>query len=202
MTLVQKICAYAVAILLIAGVTAWAIKHHAAAIGNAAEVKAQEYKGGANAETAHANQTAVQVQAVQAANAPNQADVDRAWAEVRRLRKLLAARPNPIPNPPGSDPAPVQPVATPDLNVQLDHAKDELITKQDVQIQGLKAENALQSTEISQLRVALDLRNKQAMAQEADTKAWKEAVTASRWQGRIEGFAAGAVIGYLGGRHG
>jgi hypothetical protein len=91
-------------------------------------------------------------------------------------------------------------VATPDLNVQLESAKDELIAKQDKQIQGLKAENALQTTEIGQLKVALDLRDKQAMAQEAATKAWKEAVTASRWQGRLEGFAVGAIAGYLGGK--
>lgn len=51
-----------------------------------------------------------------------------------------------------------------------------------------------------QWKATADLRQKQAMAQEAATEAWKQAVTASRWRGRIEGFAAGVALGYVGGK--
>ena len=194
MTTPQKAIAYAVlAIVLVLG-TAWGIKYHAASKGSKAEVLAQVFKGEANAANSQAAATDTQVQAVKKANAPLQADVDSARAEVQRLRKLLAARPQPVPNPPGSDPSNVQPVAAPDLNMQLDSAKDELIAKQDTQIQGLKTENALQATEIGQLKVALDLRDKQAMAQEAATAAWKQAVVASKIEGRIEGGGAVGAI--------
>mgnify|MGYP000990923618 CR=1 FL=1 len=37
-------------------------------------------------------------------------------------------------------------------------------------------------------------------AQAAATAAWKQAVATSRWRGRVEGFAAGVALGYVGGK--
>lgn len=51
-----------------------------------------------------------------------------------------------------------------------------------------------------QFRLAYESERKATAAQEAATRAWKQAMTTSKWRGRIEGFAAGAALGYVGGR--
>jgi hypothetical protein len=198
MTTPQKVIAGVLGLLLVVAGTAWIVYSHKSAKGTQNEIVARIADGQANIATVAAAQAGVQVQAITAANAPLQKDVDSARAEVQRLRKLLAAQPKPSPNPPGSDPANVQPVADPGINVQLDHAKDVLIDDQDKQIQGLKAESAAKTVQINQLNEALALRLKAEQAQQAATEAWKGAVTSAEWKGGFKGLAIGAIVGYLG----
>jgi len=206
MTSIQKIAACVLAALLLVGGTAWGIKHHAAAKGVKAEAQAATFGAEAKVETTHAQASDAKVPALVAQQA---ADHDRALAAEKTVAQLqaervvllkrLAARPVPA----------VDPGSPPVADVRDDViAKDaEVIAAQATQVVSLKAENADQALVIVQLttsrdewHAACDLRDKQATAQAAATQAWKEAVTAIRWQGRIEGFALGALAGYLGGK--
>ena len=127
-----------------------------------------------------------------------QADSDRAWAEVRRLRKLVGASapmvPDPvIPSQAGGD-------APADLCAEQRAADRELIEAQARQIEALKAAYSDERKRSAESWAAFEHERAARMAQEAATKAWKDAVTTSRWQGRVEGFAVGAALGYVGGR--
>ena len=165
------------------------------------EVQAQVYKGEANANQAQASQTDAEVLRLKAAHVQDQADVNRARAEVQRLRtQLAAARREGIPNQVVPPVAPDAPDSGGDLHGQLDLAKDGLITKQDIQIQGLKEESALLLKDRDQWKATAEFRQRQALAQEAATNAWKKAVTDSRWRGRVEGFVVGLAGGYAAGR--
>ena len=196
-----KILAGAAAALLLVGLIAWGMDHYHQAKGTKDEVRAQVFKGEANANQAQATQTDTEVLQLKAAHAQDQVDVDRSRAEVQRLRAQLATtRREGVPDQVVPPAAPGAPDSGGDLHGQLDLAKDDLITKQDTQIQGLKAENALLLKDRDQWKATAELREKQALAQEAATAAWKKAVTESRWRGRVEGFVAGAALGYVGGR--
>lgn len=99
------------------------------------------------------------------------------------------------------------PPVSPDL-------RDEVIAKDAEVIQALQTKNEAQSGQIAVLGLALKdeqhrssefqaaFEHEQAarQAQEAATEAWKKAVKESRWAGRVEGFAAGVALGYVGGR--
>lgn len=82
-----------------------------------------------------------------------------------------------------------------------------LIQEQDTRMQALEAQiagldraYADEKRRSEQFRLAYEHEQKARMAQEAATEAWKKAVTTSKWSGRLEGFAVGAALGYLGGR--
>ena len=129
------------------------------------------------------------------------AELAAAQAEVDRLRKKLASRPAPLaPLPPvGSDgdQAGLGDVAV--LHGQIAE-RDELIQAQDRQIGALKLALSDEQRRSGEFREAYEAERRATAAQAAATKAWKEAVTTSRWRGRIEGFALGAALGYVGGR--
>lgn len=76
-------------------------------------------------------------------------------------------------------------------------AQGELIQKQDAQIQGLKLALSDEQKRSEQWRLAYESERKAQAAQQAATEAWKQAVTTSRWRGRVEGFAAGVALGYV-----
>ena len=132
----------------------------------------------------------------------HQAELAAAKADVERLRKKLASRPAPL--------APL-PAVEPDggsggggdvavLREQIAE-RDELIQAQDRQIAALESAYADERKRSAEFREAYEAERRATAAQAAATKAWKEAVTTSRWKGRVEGFAAGIALGYVGGRH-
>lgn len=130
-----------------------------------------------------------------------QADVDRARAEVARLRKILAAKPLPsLPDTVSPDPAQPAGVVPSDRRDAVIASQDVLIKAQDVQIGGLKIALADEQTRSDQWKQAFTHEQQARLAQEAATNAWKQAVKESRWQGRLEGFAAGVALGYAGGK--
>jgi hypothetical protein len=118
-------------------------------------------------------------------------------AEVARLRQAVPRAPQP-PSVPGL-PAP-EPVGVP-----VDLAP--LVAKQDELIQGLSKENADLKTLVVDLtharnsyHAAYDNSTKEAALRQIALEAQVSAVKASRWQGRIEGFAVGVVSGYVAGK--
>jgi hypothetical protein len=152
----------------------------------------------------HTGEAQAHVQAAQSipdhapALAQAKADSARAWAEVRRLRELVAAQKPGVPDQGVSgEPAGQPPV---------DH-RDELLAADAVLIEAQAGQIAVLGLALqdeqhrsAELKAAYEAERKATAAQAAATKAWKDAVTTSRWRGRIEGFAAGAALGYVGGR--
>ena len=118
-------------------------------------------------------------------------------AEVARLRKAISPAPQP-PSTPGL-PTP-QPVGPP-----VDLAP--LVAKQDELIRGLSKENADLKAQVVDLtdardswKKAYDDSAKEAALRQIALEAQVSAVKASRWQGRIEGFAIGLASGYVAGK--
>lgn len=164
--------------------------------GSQAEHQAAVHQGEANAHVQQAQ--AVPDHAAELAQA--KADVAGARAEVERLRRIVAAqRRQGVPDPAGPaapDPGPV----APDHRDELLAADAVLIAKQDAQIQGLTVALTDEQARSEQFRLAFEAERKATAAQQAATVAWKQAVTTSKWRGRIEGFAAGVALGYVGGK--
>lgn len=193
-----KILAGAAAAVLLVGLIAWGMDHYHQALGNKDQQQAQEFKGEANALQKQAQQAPDHAQELAAAKA----DVAGARAEVARLRAVVEAeRRSRVPDPAGPA-APEPAVVVPDHRDEFLAADAVLIAKQDADIQKLTTALADKTAEADTWHKAHDLREKQAMAQEAATDAWKKAVTESRWRGRVEGFAAGVALGFVGGRRG
>ena len=164
--------------------------------GQVNQLKAQEFKGDADV---HVNQAqGIPEHAQELAQA--KADVAGARAEVERLRRLVAAQGRARVPYPASDPAPDPAAVATDHRDELLAADVILIEKQDAQIQTLTLALTDKAKQADEWHAAFDAERKRAMAQEAATAAWKDAVAASKWRGRIEGFAAGIGLGYLGGR--
>ncbi len=104
--------------------------------------------------------------------------------------------------------------APPDLRDQVIAKDKEVISAQVAQIDGLHGQVVALEGQVGQLKLAFSdeqarsaqwqaaYQHEQSarLAQEAATRAWKDAVRESRWRGRIEGFAAGVALGYAGGK--
>jgi FlaG/FlaF family flagellin (archaellin) len=200
-----KILAGALAVILAVGAIAWGLDAYHKRRATKDEVQAQVFKGEANATQTQAQAKDKAYADLKAEHEATKADLDRLSLERSALlRKLAAAKQN-SGTPSQPDPGTV-PTTTPALSDDLASrdaviAKDaELITAQAKVIEDQKSEIVILTDARDQWKATADLRNRQAMAQEAATEAWKKAVTASRWQGRIEGALAGAALGYLGGR--
>lgn len=160
------------------------------------ETQAAIHQGEANAHAQAAQSIPDHSQAL----AEAQAGVDRARAEVARLRKLLAAKPSvAVPDPAGEGPA-LPPVVPPDLRDSTIAALESLVTEQDAQIGSLKSALSDEQKRSTEQRLRAEALERSIMAQQAATEAWKKAVTASRWRGRAEGFVAGVALGYLEGK--
>jgi hypothetical protein len=84
-------------------------------------------------------------------------------------------------------------VADPNPSGDLVPALDDLVAKLDTKIESLERENG-------DLRTALDRSMKQTRALEIALDAQKSATTSSKWLGRIQGFAIGISVGYVGGK--
>ncbi len=149
-----------------------------------------------------ANAHASQAQAVpdhSEALAAEKANTDRAWSEVRRLRALVASQTPGVPGPAeGAGPAVGQPAT--DHRDELLAADRVLIEAQAGQIAALDLALKDEQRRSSEWKAAFEAERKATAAQQAATEAWKKAVTTSRWRGRFEGAAVGALLGYLGGK--
>lgn len=175
--------------------------------GGQAEQQAQQHIQEAEHHAGAAEALPDHTQAIQRAEAratSAEADVARERSENARLRRLVEAErwarvSDPAgPDAPGSEAVPV------DHRDELLAADVVLIAKLDAQVAALKGENgelrlALgdEQKRSSEWKAAYESERKATAAQAAATKAWREAVTTSRWRGRIEGFAAGVALGYV-----
>jgi len=196
-----KVLAGAVAAMLLAYGAFTAFQHYHQAQGTKDEQQAQVFKGEANAHQTQAQASDAKVADLQAKVDAQVQDLGKLQKERDGLLRKLAAKVPAVPGSPdlepagGTGPAPVD-----DPNDQVIAKDAEVIAQQGFVIQSQKIE-ILQLTESrDQWKATADLREKQAMAQEAATAAWKKAVTESRWRGRVEGFVAGVASGYVAGR--
>lgn len=158
------------------------------------EIQSAVHQGEANAHVSQAQ--AIPDHAAELQSAKD--DVARARAEVARVKRLLAAQQgHAVPDPAGSGSA-LPPVVDPDPRDAVIARQGVLIEAQDGQIQALTLALADEQKRSAEFREAFEAERKATAAQAAATKAWKEAVTTSRWRGRIEGALAGAALGYFG----
>lgn len=184
-------------VIVALGATAFGVESCGKGKASNATDSAHVYEGQANAHADEARKKDAQIDALQTARDKAERDVAGVREEVGRLRSALASKVVPAPAGPG-EPLPVPVV--PDDRDDLLMAQGLLITKQDALIVVLKDENGALVVARDQWKSAFENERNRALAQEVATKAWKDAVTASKWRGRIEGFAAGAALGYVGGR--
>ena len=164
-----------------------------------AEQKADVAHGEANAHGSAAITTDAEVLRLKEAHKTDQANVDSARAEVQRLRKILASRPVPVPDPPSPDPAPVPVVSASDLHGIVD-AQDALIKAQDQQIIGLKTEVQFLTLARDEWKATAEARNREAVGLRIALDAQKHVATSWKWMGRIQGFACGVAVGFVGGK--
>ena len=164
--------------------------------GTEAEHQAAIHQGEANAHASQAQ--AIPDHAAELQSAKD--DVARARAEVARVKRLLAAQSgHAVPDPAGQGSS-LPPVVDPDPRDQVIASQGVLIEKQDAQIQGLQVALMDERKRSSEFKAAFEAERKATAAQEAATRAWKQAVTTSKWMGRAQGFAAGVALGYVGGK--
>ena len=181
------LCALLAALALLWGLGAW--QQHRGAQG---DHQAAIHTGEANAHASQAQAVPDHSEAL----AAEKANADRAWSEVRRLRALVAAQTPGVPGPAeGPGPAVGQPPA--DHRDELLAADRVLIEAQAGQIAALVLALKDEQRRSSEWKAAFEAERKATAAQQAATEAWRGAVTASRWRGRIEGFAAGVALGYV-----
>ncbi|MDR3684765.1 MAG: hypothetical protein P4L11_13640 [Geothrix sp.] len=192
-----KILAGAIVALVLVYGTFWVVEHHRRATGSKDEAQAQVFKGEANATEAQARQTDAKTEDAKAGDVAAGKVVARVEAERAPLRKAWESRPVP--------PDILPPAASDDRAALIEqlHQAEALIEKDQEDIEALQKACAAKDVLIAsalqrgdEWKATAELREKQALAQEAATAAWKEAVTASRWEGRMEG--GGAVGGIWG----
>jgi hypothetical protein len=156
-----------------------------------------------------------QVQAVQAAGHAGAAvEVDRrvddlqaalvaSKAEVARLKAVLKAKQASAQKieattalQPMGGPAPAAQIVV----QEVDPLKDQLIEAQDRRIGLLETQVGNLTRARDEWKAAYEARSREAVARELALEAQIAATKASRWRGRIEGFAVGIAVGYVGGR--
>ncbi len=165
-------------------------------VGSAAEIQSAVHQGEANAHVSAAQ--AIPDHAAELQGAKD--DVARARAEVARVKLLLAAQQGAAVLDPAGTGSTVPPSVDPDPRDQVIASQGVLIEEQDGQIAALGLALEDEQRRSAEFKEAFEAERKATAAQAAATKAWKEAVTTSRWRGRIEGFASGVALGYLGGK--
>ena len=177
--------------------------------GTQEERNANIASGEANAHQTQAQASDALVSDLKAKLEGQKADLGRIASERDALLRKLAAKPKPNANPAGSGVAPTDPMGD-DRPALIDHiseltvliAKDaEVIETQNQVINSQSGVIQVLTASRDEWRQTAEFREKQALAQEAATRAWKKSVTSSRWQGRLEGFAVGVALGYVGGKH-
>ena len=159
--------------VLLAGLLTWTIE------------KAREHKGAKQEQAAQESKGEVKAHVGEAESIPDHSqdlakakeDVAGARAEVERLRKLLATKPRlPVSDPAGASQANDAPVQ-PDHRVEIIAAQTILVGRLDSQVKGLETALTDEKKRSGEYKLALEASQRQAMAQEAATKAWKDAVS-------------------------
>lgn len=172
--------------------------------GRGNEVTAYIAEGEANAHQSQAQAHDSQVANLQAKLESQAKDLGRLNAERDALLKRLASKPVPHVDPTGDGLSPNDTLDALEAAVaERDEviAKDaEVITSQAKTIQDQQALVVALSGSRDEWKATALARERQAIAQEAATKAWKEAVAVAEWKGGIKGFAAGVALGFLGGK--
>jgi outer membrane murein-binding lipoprotein Lpp len=196
LTLPTKILAGAAALLLLAGGVFWGIDRYQKGKGTKNEQQSQQLQGEANAHASNASSIPDHAQQLQSAKD----DVARARAEVERVKRLLAAKPIiSVPDHSGSG-SPLPSAVDPDPRDQVIASQGVLIEKLDAQVGGLQLALSDEQKRSAEFKLAFETERKATAAQAVATEAWKKAVTSIRWRGRVEGFAAGVALGYVGGK--
>lgn len=171
--------------------------------GSQAEVQAAIHQGEANAHQAQAQTSDAAYEDLKAKVDGQKQDLDRLNTERNALLRRLAAKPLPNPNHadhiPGSDALDALEAAI-DVRDEIIAKDAEVIQAQAYFIEAQKAEIAVLVVSRDEWKATAEARERQAMAQAEATRAWKQAVTTSRWQGRGEGAVVGALLGLLGGK--
>lgn len=149
--------------------------------GQQREVQVAVHQGAAETHQAAAQAQDAQVPALKKRLQDSQAEVDALKAELAQIQ----AQGN------------VEGVDTPNYQGIID-GQAKVIDAQDKQIIVLKEEVVVLTLARDEWKKTAEEREKQALAQAAATEAWKQAVSSSLWKGRIQGFAAGLALGYVG----
>jgi len=190
-TLSEILCGAAMALGLLAGVV-FGIDSCNRDAGQAAQNQATEFKGEAKTHETQARAQDGRAEELQAKLDRREADLARLMAERDRLlRQRVVVQASPVPS-------------TPDIPLPMRDNRDDIITSDALVIEAQGNQILEQKALISSLTVSRDewkataeLREKQAMAQEQATTAWKKAVSTSKWQGRIEGALIGSALGLI-----
>ena len=151
--------------------------------GQQQEVQVAVHQGAAETHQAAAQAQDAQVPALKKRLQDSQAEVDALKAELAQIQTQ------------GN----VASVDPPDYKGIID-GQSKLIVAQDKQITVLKEEVVVLTQARDEWKKTAEEREKQALAQAAATAAWKSAVSSSTNKGRIQGFAVGVALGFLGGR--
>ena len=169
--------------------------------GSQNEVTAHIAEGVANAHQSQAQASDALLPNLQAKLAATEEKLGRVSSERDALLKRLAAQP--VPHDPAVVPT-VELVAALHAAVEVRDeviAKDaEVIAGQEVLIKNQSEQVLVLTTSRDEWKATAEARERHAQAQEAATKAWKQAVSAAEWNGGLKGFAVGAALGLLGGR--
>lgn len=155
------------------------------------QIQAAQAKGGEDAAKAQADQAREDAQAW----ADRALDAgQRIEALKAKLAKIKPQAPDPLPGLPPVDPVVDGPVES------IVAVQAELIEAQEVKITALEGQVSAQGEQIKGLEKALVLADRRADIQAQASKAAAQGIMKSRWLGRVEGFAAGLAVGYVGGR--
>jgi hypothetical protein len=188
---------YGLCALLAVLTLAWGLGEWQQGRGHAGEIQSAIHQGEA---TTHANQAqaipdhAAEVQALRDRADATQASLDRARAALARAEQKLAAKPVlPVPDPAGAGGANL-PAVPADHRDEVIAAQKVLIQAQDVrigaldlQVAGLELAYSDEQRRSAEWQAAYEDQRKATAAQEAATRAWKDAVGTSRNRGRAEG---------------
>lgn len=170
-----------------------------------AQTQADIAKGEANAHQNQAKASDAKMADLQAKLDAKESDLGRLSGERDVLLRKLATHTgqHPVVVPPGDPGGEVVADDRDSLIVDLKAvvAKDaEVIASQSGVIIDQKAVILTLTTSRDEWKSTAEARERQAMAQEAATKAWQKAVISAQWSGGFKGFALGAALGYLGGK--
>lgn len=129
------------------------------------------------------------------------ADADAKVAQLKHeLASLRSSKPSDSEAPVGAPSAgPLAPVGGAGLDAVV-AKQDQVIQAQDTQIQGLKLQVTTLTASRDQWKAAYEAESRASTAKQLALEAQIAATKASRWRGRIEGFAVGVGVGYVGGK--
>ncbi len=160
----------------------------------ALQMQAAEAKGGEDAAKAEAKLHAT----VADGYAQQALDAGRDVAALKA--KLASLKPYTVPSVGNGNPVVIPGPAN--VDADLIEVRDDIIKAQDVKITALEGQVKAQANQIQGLDKALKLADLRADLNQQAAKAALAGIKQSLWLGRMQGFAAGAAIGYAGGKYG